>query len=94
MQNSLPSVFITLYSQNVIQNCISQNYPKGNIPVTMDRTTKCMQNTFMSDKCGRGRKSNVMCMCIGIYLYGEFIIGKYIGIGRIHYVPNMTPITV
>lgn len=59
----------------------------------MERT-KRMQNTFMTDKFGRGRKSGVMCMCVGIYLYGEFIICKYTYIGRIYYVPNMTPIPV
>ena len=77
-----------------MQNCFSQNYPKGNIPVIMERTTKYMWNTVMIDKSGRERKSSVMCICICIYVYGEFITCKYPYVGRIYYVPNKTPITV
>lgn len=77
-----------------MQNCFSQNYPKGNIPVIMERTTKYMQNTVMIDKSGRESKSSVMCVCKRIYMNGEFITCIYTYAGRIYYIPNKTPITV
>lgn len=76
------------------QNCFSQNYPKGNIPVTMERTTKYMQHTVMIDKSGKESKSSVMYMCKHIYVNGEFITCKYTYVGRVYYIPSKTPITV
>ena len=77
-----------------MQNCFSQNYLNGNIPVTMERATKYMHNIVMIDKSGRDSKSSVMCMCKRIYVNGEFTTCKYRYVGRIYYIPSKTPITV
>jgi hypothetical protein len=77
-----------------MQNCFSQNYPKGNIPVTMERTKKYKQNRVMIDKSGRESKCSGMCVCKRIYVNGVFITCKYTYVGRIYYIPNKTPITV